>query len=387
MSEEEQSARSVAKVLLITRNMPPERGGMQRLNLHLALELLKEYSVAVVGPRGCRAVLPAELKVDEVRSRPLLAFFWGAFWQGISMSRRFRPDVVVAGSGLAAPFAWVAAKIVGAKTVVYVHGLDLIAESVIYRWFWRPFIRRADLCIANSRNTAKLAQAIGVPSLHICIVHPGVEMPEPPIAGENKFRERFDLGDRPVLLSVGRLIARKGLLEFVENALPCIVDAFPDVCLLILGDEEPDLLNGTSAGLGERIRQRATMLGLAKNLRFIGPQDDAALAHAYDAADIHIFPVREVKGDVEGFGMVALEAAAHGLCTVAFAVGGVPDAVKEGVSGYLVEKDDYDALTRAIIEHMRERGAVSARTSCRKFARSLRWESFGEQIRKGIKRL
>jgi phosphatidylinositol alpha-1,6-mannosyltransferase len=370
---------------MITRNLPPLRGGMERLNLHMALELAKEFAVAVVGPSGCRSFLPNDIKVDEVSASPLWRFFAGVLWRSLSMARRLRPDVVLAGSGLTAPFAWFAAKFAGARMVTYVHGLDLIVAQPIYRLGWRPFIRRSDLCLANSRNTQSLAEGIGVPASRICILHPGVEMPVLDVANAHEFRPRFNLGDRPVLLSVGRLIARKGLLEFVENALPRIVAVFPEVCLVVLGDETPELLNGDSAGLGERIRKQAASLGIGRNLQFIGPQDDATLAAAYQAADVHVFPVRDVPGDVEGFGMVAVEAAAHGLRTVAFAVGGVPDAAAEGISGNLVAAGDYALLASRIVECLNQRSDPTPRHATREFAESFRWENFGMQIRKQIR--
>ncbi len=356
------------------------RGGMERLNRHMAIELAREFDVAVVGPTGSRAHLPAEIAVDEIVPMPLYRFFAAALWHGIRRSARFRPQVVLAGSGLSAPFAWLAARRAGARCVVYVHGLDLIAEHPLFRWLWRPFIRRADLCVANSGNTAALARAIGVDAGRLRIVHPGVDVPAPE-AVPNDFRMRFGLGDRPVLLSVGRLIARKGLLEFVERCLPQVVAEMSDACLVVLGDEVPDLLQGSSVGLGERIRRRASELGIAENLRFIGPQDDSTLAMAYRACDVHVFPVREVPGDVEGFGMVAIEAAAHGLPTVAFAVGGVPDAVAEGVSGHCVPAEDYAQMAQRILELLRGRARPAMHESARNFALRFEWGRFGEALR------
>jgi len=367
------------RILLITRNLPPLRGGMERLNRHLALELARDAAVSIVGPTGCGATLPG-LDVSEVAPKPLWRFFLGALRYAVVTARRDRPDVVIAGSGLMAPFAWCAARCAKARFVVYVHGLDLIADHWMYRWFWLPFLRRADQCIANSHNTARLANSIGIPAARTTIVHPGVDIPEVQTRND-RFRDQFKLGNAPLLLSVGRLIARKGLLEFVERALPRIVRAFPETCLIVVGDEAPDLLKSEDAGLGKRIRTRAEELEVSRNLRFIGPQDDATLAEAYLAADVHVFPVRDVPGDVEGFGMVAIEAAAHGLPTIGFAVGGVPDAVEEGVSGYLVPPDDYEQLADRIIERLRHRDDEALRLAARAFSLRFTWEIFGSRMR------
>src|SRR5690606_3589327 len=100
----------------------------------------------------------------------------------------------------------------------------------------------------------------------------------------------------------------------------------------------------------ESIQAQAEQTGVAGHLRFLGVITDAQLATAYEAADVHIFPVRYIPGDPEGFGMVAIEAAAHGTPTVAFATGGVIDAVASGQSGQLVPPGDYAALAQAALE-------------------------------------
>jgi phosphatidylinositol alpha-1,6-mannosyltransferase len=355
---------------------------MERLNRHMVLELAREFDVAVVGPRGCRQFLADRIAISEIASAPLLLFFVEALASSLAAARRFVPDIVIAGSGLAAPFAWCAARLAGARLAIYVHGLDLIADHPVYRWFWRPVIRRADLCIANSRNTANLACSIGVIRSRIEIVHPGVDLPEPGLAAPSDFRDRFGIGTRPFLLSVGRLVARKGLLEFVERAFPRIAERYPEVRLVVLGDQAPNLLHGSSAGLSARVRDRAVALRLEDNLRFIGPQDDATLAQAYRAADVHVFPVLEVRGDVEGFGMVAIEAAAHGLATVAFATGGVLDAVEDGVSGDLVSSGDYDQFASRVIDRLDGRGRLEERDRARNFASRFGRSEFGNKLRK-----
>jgi phosphatidylinositol alpha-1,6-mannosyltransferase len=94
-----------------------------------------------------------------------------------------------------------------------------------------------------------------------------------------------------------------------------------------------------------------------------------------------VFPVLDLPGDVEGFGMVALEAAAHGVPTVAFAVGGVPDAVADGRTGVLVAPGDYAALAAATLAQLDASNAADVAGQCRDFARGLDWAVFGARLR------
>jgi len=132
----------------------------------------------------------------------------------------------------------------------------------------------------------------------------------------------------------------------------------------------------------ERILAAARDAGVEKNLRFLGRCDEATLGAAYQAANLHVFPVLELPGDVEGFGMVALESAAYGLPTVAFAVGGVSDAVREGRTGTLVASGDYGRLGEAVIRQLAQTRDGLATAICRDFAAGKAWPVFGERLRK-----
>lgn len=263
---------------------------------------------------------------------------------------------------------------------VYLHGLDIVAPSRVYQWLWLPFIRRCDLILANSTNTASLARARGVPSGRIRILHPGTDLPELNAEAAGDFRKHYDLEKRPVLLTVGRLTRRKGLVEFVTKALPDVVANYPGVLLLVIGDEAVDALHTQTGSERERILVAARSAGVEHSVRFLGRCSEAVLSAAYQAADLHVFPVLEMPGDVEGFGMVALESAAHGLPTVAFAVGGVPDAVQDGHSGCLVAPGDYRGFGKAISARLAQPRDDAKVAACRAFAGGKTWPLFGERL-------
>jgi phosphatidylinositol alpha-1,6-mannosyltransferase len=391
------------RILLVTRNLPPLVGGMERLNWHMADELSKSADVRVIGPSGSAGMAPASVIVREAPLQSLWKFMLHARALTRGEVRAWKPDVVLAGSGLTAPVARSAARLCGAKTCVYVHGLDVAVRHPVYRAIWLRAIRGADLIIANSRATAELCRSVGFDPARIAIVHPGVDLPAE-VAGQAgqevslssarkressafarglginaaQFRQSQGLGDRPLLLSVGRLSTRKGLREFVSHALPRIVALVPDVLLLIVGDAPKQALRA-EAQAPESIHAAAEVVGVDRHLLFLGTITDyAELGAVYGASDVHIFPVRHIPGDPEGFGMVAVEAAAHGLPSVAFATGGIVDAVAEGRSGHLVPPGDYVALADAIIATLAER--ENLRPSCIEFARRFAWPEFGMRL-------
>jgi phosphatidylinositol alpha-1,6-mannosyltransferase len=364
-------------VLLLTRNFPPLVGGMESLNLQLLQSLAEFGDVALCGPTGASAFSPAGCQVLETPAKPLVRFLPGMLFQGFKAAMRRRPSLVVGVSGLVAPMAWLVARCSRARLVLYLHGLDLVAPSRMYQWLWLPFIRRCDLALVNSGNTAAIAASRGVPAAQIAVLNPGTSMPPSRPGQAAAFREEHGWGKRPVLLSVGRLTSRKGLAEFIERSLPRVVAHVPDVMLAIVGEDASDALHARTGSERERIARAASAAGMDAHVRFLGRLQQDRLDAAFEAAQLHVFPVLEPVGDVEGFGMVALESAARGLRTVAFRVGGVPDAVSEPVTGSLVPSGDYDALAEAIVAAI---GQPADAQACRQFASQRDWGAFSRRL-------
>ncbi len=377
----------MAKILLITRNLPPLVGGMERLNWHIADELSRLAELRMVGPAGSASLRPAQVEASEVPLRPLWRFLSASSWQALRIARSWKPDIVIAGSGLTAPAALMAARAAKARACTYLHGLDAAVRHPVYRGLWHPAIRRMDTVIANSVPTAGLARDIGVLESRLRIVHPGVRMPAARRSVDDlrAFRERHGLGDGRLLLSVGRLTTRKGLREFVQQALPAIVRTAPDSKLVIVGDAPSDSLHA-SVQSRTSIQATADGLGIGQHLRFVGViTDPAELACAYECAALHVFPVRNIPGDPEGFGMVAIEAAAHGLPTVAFATGGIVDAVADGRSGRLVTQGDYAAFASAVLQVLAdEKAGWDHRATA--FAENFAWPIFGRRMMDALSR-
>lgn len=370
-----------SRILIITRNLPPLVGGMERLNWHMADELAKQAEVQVIGPKGASALKPPSIALTEAPLKPLPLFLLVAFFKGLWMALRWRPDIILAGSGLTAPIAWLLSKLCGTRSAAYLHGFDITVNHDLYRRLWRPSFKKLDHVIVNSTPTQTLAIAAGVSPSNISIVYPGVSLPEAPQSAENvaAFKEQHGLTGKKILLSVGRLTTRKGLREFVGQALPAIVKAEPDAVLVVIGEAPKNSL-GASIQTIESIQAQAEHCDIVDHIRFLGViTDKILLATAYEAADVHVFPVRHITDDPEGFGMVAIEAAAHGLSTVAFATGGVVDAVAEGRSGHLVTPGDYSALIQAALQILRN-SSPKRRVDTVNFARLFAWPDFGRSL-------
>lgn len=376
------------RLLMITRNLPPLRGGMERLNHHLLRELSEEFTVHACCPEDCVPQLPAGIGGTALPLRPLSRFVTTGAFKAIRKARQFRPHLVLAGSGLTAPLALAAARASGAKSAAYLHGLDVVVSHWAYQRLWVPRFRDLDMVLANSHHTASLALRAGVQASRMNILHPGVDRPSSESGAGQAFRRSFELGNRPLLLSLGRLTARKGIAEFVEAVMPRLLRVFPDLCLVVIGAEAVHALRGGTRRECERIQSVIDRLSLQNHVKLLGEQSDVTVRGAFLASKALVFPVREMAGDVEGFGMVAIEAAAHGVPTVAFAVGGVVDAVADPDTGRLITPGDYVTMAERLVELLASPvDAANSDRRCRDFAARFEWGPFGARLRSLCKQL
>lgn len=368
------------RILIITRNLPPLIGGMERLNWHMVDELSRHAEVKVIAPTGSKSGWSTNVELLEVPLRPALFFIISSMWRAISTSLQWKPDIVLAGSGLSAPMAWLAARATKGKAIAYLHGLDISIPHPVYQKLWLPIIRKLDRCLVNSAPTEELALDNKIAKDKIHIVHPGVTLPTSLKSRDEttEFKKRHGLNEKIILLSVGRLSRRKGLLEFVENALPQIVRKYPNAVLTVVGGAPNDALNPASHSI-DSIFQAAQLNGISESVKFLGRIEDEELLCAYAAAKVHVFPILHVPGDPEGFGMVAIEAAANGLPTVAFGAGGVVDAVSEGKSGYLAPPENYSVLIDQISKILDDNKEEWSHKTV-DFAKSFEWEEFGRKL-------
>jgi phosphatidylinositol alpha-1,6-mannosyltransferase len=202
-------------------------------------------------------------------------------------------------------------------------------------------VRYASFLIVNSRNTERmLVGDWGICADRIRLLHPGVDTRQfVPAVPDRSWRATLGWDERPVVLTVGRLQLRKGHDQMIR-ALAAIRAAVPEVLYAIVGDgeERPDLEGlVASEGLGDHVQ-------------FLGEVDDDRLVQCYQQCDLFALPNRQVGCDIEGFGMVLLEAQACGKPVIAGASGGTAETMQVPDTGLVVPCDGPDALASAVIE-------------------------------------
>jgi phosphatidylinositol alpha-1,6-mannosyltransferase len=230
----------------------------------------------------------------------------------------------------------------GVPYVVYAHGEDIAVcnENPRLARQQEGVFRNAAAVIANSRYTSELVRAQGVAPERIVSISPGVEPARfTPGPASPDLRRRLGLDGKTVLLTVGRLQRRKGHDKVIE-ALPVILKSVPDLVYLIAGDGEELAA----------LRQLADDRGVSHVVRFLGRVEDADLPALYRLCDVFVMANRTMPGgDLEGFGIVFLEASACGKPVIGGRSGGTADSVREGVTGLLVDGASTEEIADAVV--------------------------------------
>jgi phosphatidyl-myo-inositol dimannoside synthase len=344
-------------ILVITWNFPPRRGGMEQLLASLCEELGKNHRLFIITSHADNSD-PCEARIFRPSRPGLLAFFFYALCKGVLLLRRYRDiRVVFGGSVLVTPLVLILARVFGRKAVIQSHGLDLLYPKIVYQWLVVRWLRFCDHVIANSGYTASLAKDKGASEESITVIPPGVDWRRFVLeASAGALKLERGLQRKKIILFVGRLARRKGVKEFIDKSLGKIVQEIPETCFLIVGDNPTESLIHREDVRSE-IAAAISACHLEEHVQWLGALSDEELVKVYNLCDVVVLPVLEMKDDVEGFGIVALEASAAGKPVVATRVGGIPNAVEDGVSGILMEAGDYEGLTDAVSKLLRDNGA------------------------------
>ncbi len=364
------------KTLLITLDFFPTLGGVSRYWISLGKEM-PSHKWAVLAPSLKKGQTELACAYKIYRSPfffkflfpqwlPLVLALWGVIL-------RERPNVMIAAQVLPVGTAvFLVSKITGIPYIVSTHGMDVtlpLAQPRKMKLCGRIF-RNAKKIITVSRYTSAKIQTYGVGRSKI-----GFIFPCHILAPQDAPLEYPASKKECILLTVGRLVKRKGH-EYVIEALSRLRHNNPPIYYVVVGDGPQK----------EHLVRLAKDSDVGDRVLFSGSLADEAVKQWYKKCDIFIMTPYEIEGDVEGFGIVYLEANAFGKPVIAARSGGVEDAVEDGISGLLVEPQDVSGICDAIAKlcsdiQLRRRLGEQGRERVKK---EFQWSVQSEKLKKII---
>jgi len=371
----------VANVLLVTNDFPPRRGGIQSYLENLVTELVAagEHTVTVYAPTWKGAAEYDRAAPFEIVRHPTTLMI-----PEPSVARRMTRlvgdhDVDAVWFGAAAPLALLSplARRAGATRVIAsTHGHEV-------GWSMLPVARTALRRIGNDADVVtyisqytrgRFAAAFG-PDAALERLSPGVDVDrfEPDPVARARMRARYGLGDGPVVVCVSRLVPRKGQ-DMLIRGLPAIRERVPGTKLVVVG-------GGPHLAELQRLTQA---FGVVEDVVFTGgvPADELPAHHAM--ADVFAMPCR-TRGsglDVEGLGIVYLEASATGVPVVAGDSGGAPESVLDGTTGLVVDGWDVGSIAAAVADLLADpdRAAEMGRAGRRWVVDEWQWRTKAQRL-------
>jgi len=317
------------KILFITRNYPPKIGGIESYSYNLIYEFEKHCDV---------------WKMTLSKSKlHLLWFLPHCFFKSLQLIHNNNIDTIHLCDGLLAPLGVLLKFLTKKRVSISIHGLDITFPNSFYQAVVPWCVSHLDMVICVSRSTRDECVIKGVP-LQQCNVIPNGVTPGEFVLSNSSMEPRHILEkhigavllNKKILVTVSRLVKRKGVAWFVENVMPRLDGSY----VYIVAGDGPEYHSILEKINRHNLSQKVFMLGKVSNeLRNV----------IYNGSDIFILPNISVKDDVEGFGIVAIEAGSCGLPVVASNIQGIKDAVLDGRTGSLVAEADVDGFLEAIL--------------------------------------
>ena len=330
--------------VVLSEHIPPTYGGVARFAYELAAQL---------AGMGHRTVLYGWRRYTKSPLHDGMPFTIAAIpdtrWKnlkdlhmlrvGLEIRRRWGSRVILYAMGWKIGRALVRlAPLFGWRVVIFAHGLEVTKRVSAHR---RPAMIRAfnsaSLVVPGSRYTARALVEYGVDPERVHVINYGVD-PERFRPGPS---DRHDLEGRKVILTLARVIERKGQ-DMIIRALPQVRAQVPHAVYIIAGvARDPER---------RRLETLAREHGVSDAVIWAGYISEEDLAPLYNACDVYAMVSREIaeRGDVEGFGITYLEAGACAKPVIGGRSGGVEDAVEDGVTGFLVDPHDPDAVAERL---------------------------------------
>jgi len=334
------------RLLFVSHSLPPHArpmenvGGMQRVAVDLHDSLLAHREI-----EARALVLRSAWSERGVRTPVFLAT---ALRQIRQMVREREIDAVLFSSMVTAPLVLPLRHLLkrnGVVTAAIVNGLDATTPTWPYPLIVKRTFDALDISLPISTATAAACRSRGLSADKCNVVSLGVRLDRFPASPDReearaKLLERITNTGTPgpnlILSSVGRLVPRKGVAWFVARVMPLLPD---DVHYVVAGDG-PDR---------DRIRDAIAQFGLEARVTLLGAVSEPDLQNLYRGSDLFMMPNVPVANDMEGFGLVILEAGLCGLPTIASRLEGISDVITEGENGFLVTSGDADAFRNAVM--------------------------------------
>lgn len=332
------------KILYISHLHPPKgaplenMGGMQRVSMQLvdAFEKMPDIEVLEITQE-------APWKGIELYTAKFLAKLYFSLPKTVA---QFNPDVILFSSMVTASLAKLLRKKINVPMVTINHGQDVTLPVGVYQKFLPSVFEALDGVISVSRATREACLERGLKPQKAHVLPNGfdtktfIEMPDK--AAAKKEVEKIlgvELNGKKVLLTVGRKVKRKGHEWFITKVLPK-VDS--DVIYITVGDGPES----------ERLAELVKKTEIKHAIKFAGRLSDDELKQMYAAADVFVMPNIKVPGDMEGFGVVMLEANSAGCPVVASALEGILDVVEDGQNGHLIPVGNNELFAKSIDEYL-----------------------------------
>lgn len=353
-----ENTRSLKKTLFLSELYAPLSVGsanmfVYRFGLYPPDRIVVLTNVAAEQAQDFDARVQYEIRRIPLRWNGPKHFEWsGMCWSliktGFPLILRQKVDVIQCARPLPEGLAgYLLAKLLAKKLVINFHGEDIsvFQNYRVERRVMKHVIQRAHINLANSSFTESLIKNLGGAHVKTGIVYPGFNPCLLRHLEPDKISQiRRQAGGSPILLTVGRLQQRKGQ-DNVIRALPHVLRHFPNTTYYIVGST-----HGGTEGLPDYLRQLASDLGVSRHVVLTGEVTCQDLPYYYAASDLFIMPNRdETGGDVEGFGIVFLEASFFGKPVIGGTSGGVPDAIQHEKTGLLVNGNSVEEIADAII--------------------------------------
>ncbi|MCF7980664.1 MAG: glycosyltransferase family 4 protein [Pseudomonadales bacterium] len=375
------------KTLLLTENFPPKLGGSCRWFWELYSRLPNDKVLVVadktIGGREWDATHKIEimrLSLSSIewglKSVTGLSFYIRSAWALFNIIKAESIKEIHCGRVIP---EGVIARILSLVTPItyrcYVHGEDIetAATSREQSLLVRQVCRKSLSLICNSQNSIQLVAKLGYSNSDKCyLLHPGVDVELfSPAPADIDIQERFGWSQKRVLLTVGRLQRRKGQ-DYLIKAMPSLLKRFPDLLYAIVGqgdcfDELQDLIDSYD---------------LSENVKIYPNMSDEQLVQCYQQCDLCILPNRTIGNDIEGFGMVLVEAQACGKPVVAGRSGGTAETMKVGETGHLIDCTSPERLGEELSILLSQQSLIPNQNAPREHVlRHFSWTSHVEKAR------